>query len=258
MHPRSVLVTGASRGIGLEFIKQIAAIKNGPVHVFAACRNPDAAGDLQSVIKAHPQVHPIHLDVEDDASISSAVEKVQSILKTTDDGLTLLINNAGICEKQGTGFGVPGAERAVFQRHLNINSIGPVMVTQAFLPLLKKASSMSNSAKMGAHKAAIVNISSGLGSIGNNTLGSKAIPNIAYRMSKTALNQLGKTLSVDLKNDGILVASFCPGWVQTDMGGAQAAVKVNDSVSALLTTIEKLTDEHSGGYFMRTGETIPF
>uniref|UniRef100_A0A914UNX7 Uncharacterized protein n=1 Tax=Plectus sambesii TaxID=2011161 RepID=A0A914UNX7_9BILA len=258
MHPRSVLVTGASRGIGLELIRQLAAIKDGPVHVFAACRNPDAAEDLQTVIKDHPQVHPIRLDVEDDASILSAVEKVQSILKTTDDGLTLLVNNAGISEQQGTGFSVPGAERAVFQRHLDVNSIGPVMVTQAFLPLLKKASAMSNSAKMGAHKAAIVNISSGLGSIGNNTTGSQMVKNVAYRMSKSALNQLTKNLAVDLKNDGILAVAFCPGWVQTDMGGPHAHLKVNDSVSALITTIEKLTDEHTGGYFQHTGETIPY
>jgi NAD(P)-dependent dehydrogenase (short-subunit alcohol dehydrogenase family) len=88
------------------------------------------------VIKNHSQVHPVQMDVEDDASILSAAEKVQSILKSTDDGLNLLINNAGICDKQGTGFTVPGAERAVFQRHLNVNSTGVVMVTQVLSTII--------------------------------------------------------------------------------------------------------------------------
>uniref|UniRef100_A0A914VKK8 C-factor n=1 Tax=Plectus sambesii TaxID=2011161 RepID=A0A914VKK8_9BILA len=258
MHPRSVLVTGASRGIGLEMVRQLAAIQDGPVHIFAACRNPDAAEDLQILTKDYPQVHPVYLDVENDESIWSAADQIQAILKPTDEGLNLLINNAGICDKEGSGFSVPGAERGVFLHHLNVNSVGPVLVTQAFLPLLQKAAAISNSGKMGAHKAAIINISSILGSIAENALGSKLIPNIAYRMSKTALNQLTKTLAVDMKPDGILVASFCPGWVQTDMGGPQADLKVNESVSALLNSIEKLSDEHTGDYFHHNGETISY
>uniref|UniRef100_A0A914UPB1 Uncharacterized protein n=1 Tax=Plectus sambesii TaxID=2011161 RepID=A0A914UPB1_9BILA len=255
-HPRTVLVTGASRGIGLELVKQLAALENGPVHIFAACRTPDSASALQEIAKAHVQVHLVKLDTLDDGTISSAVSEVTTILKSTDDGLNLLINNAGIFEKEGGS--CPGGERASFQRHFDVNSTGVAMVTQAFLPLLTKASSMSNSAKMGAHKAAIVNISSGGGSIGDNTTGSSVFNNVAYRMSKAAVNQLTKTLSIDLEKDGILVVSFCPGWVQTDMGGAQAALTPEESISALLTTTFQLTNEHSGGYFRRTGETIPY
>uniref|UniRef100_A0A914VK13 Oxidoreductase n=1 Tax=Plectus sambesii TaxID=2011161 RepID=A0A914VK13_9BILA len=253
-HPRTVLVTGASRGIGLELVKQLAALENGPVHIFAACRNPDAATDLQSVAKAHSTVHVVTLDAEDDNSIDSAVKEVQSVLK--DEGLNLLVNNAGILEREGVS--IPCAKRDVYQRHFNVNATGPVMITQAFLPLLQKASSASNSANLGIHKAAVVNISSMLGSIAENTGIEKIVDHTAYRMTKTALNQLTKTLSIDLAKDGILVVSFCPGWVQTDMGGSQAMLKVNDSVSALLDSFSKLSKEHTGGFFAHTGQPIKY
>jgi len=254
--PQTVLVTGASRGIGLEIVRQYAKLENGPKYIFAAARKPNEAKDLQTLKTDHSSsVHLIELDVEDDNSIKSAYESVCKILPK-DTGLNVLINNAGIMDKEGSGF--PDAERKAYQYHMNVNITGAVMVTQTFLPLLKLAAQSSNSAESGVHKAAIIHLSSGLGSIGNNTTGTKMCKNLPYRLTKAALNQFSKTLAIDLADTGIIAVSFCPGWVQTDMGGPNAHQKVHESVETLLTTMHKLDKSNSGAYLQHTGETLPY
>uniref|UniRef100_A0A1I7XA58 C-factor n=1 Tax=Heterorhabditis bacteriophora TaxID=37862 RepID=A0A1I7XA58_HETBA len=109
-----------------------------------------------------------------------------------------------------------------------------------------------------AHHVAIVNISSMWASISKNSEGSGDRGTLAYKMSKAALNQMGKTMAVDLLRDNIIVAQFCPGWVQTEMGGESAAITVDESASALVNSISKLNIEHSGGYFNRHLNIIPF
>jgi len=199
-------------------------------------------------------VHLIELDVEDDKSIASAYASVCKILPK-DSGLNLLINNAG-ARNYDEGSGFPGGERKAYQWHFNVNITGAVMVSQAFLPLVKLAAQTSNSSECGVHKSAIVNISSGMGSIGNNTSGTKMGNCLPYRLSKAALNQFSKTLSIDLADDGIIAVSFCPGWVQTDMGGPNANYTVTDAVEKLLATMHKLRKEDSGAFLQHTGAKL--
>ncbi|KAK6028769.1 hypothetical protein OSTOST_05142 [Ostertagia ostertagi] len=144
---------------------------------------------------------------------------------------------------------------------INVNVLGTAIVSQTFLPLLRKASSHGTGDHMGIDRAAIVNISSWWASIKGNEDGSGELGSLAYRISKSALNQLGKTMAVDLESDKILVAQFCPGWVQTDMGnmgGKVAAITVEESTSALVKSMSKLTKEHNGGYFDRRLSVIPY
>uniref|UniRef100_A0A0M3HR06 NAD(P)-binding protein n=1 Tax=Ascaris lumbricoides TaxID=6252 RepID=A0A0M3HR06_ASCLU len=131
---------------------------------------------------------------------------------------------------------------------LDVNSDKSILDAkkQAFLPLLKMASKECISDEWGVHRAAIINISSELGSIESNNTGSKLIRSIPYTLSKAALNQLTKTLSVDLAEDSILVVSVCPGWVRTDMGGPEASLTVEQSTKTQIQTALSLRKEHSG------------
>ena len=125
-----------------------------------------------------------------------------------------------------------------------INTIGPLFLAKAMLPLLKKASTTNAGLPMGTSKAAIVMISSGLGSITENSSGGL----YAYRASKVALNMAMKNLHLELKNDNILVISMCPGWVQTDMGGQGASITPETCCSRMLKTFESLTQKDSGKF----------
>jgi len=232
--------------------------------IFAACRNPEKAEELQAMAKTDPRIHPMQLDVECDKSIKSAFTEVSKILENANLGLNLLINNAGIGER-GEGVGMPNGQREAYLHCFNVNSVAPMLVCQTFLPLLKRAAQMDDKLEFGVHRAAIVNISSGLGSIGENNTGSKIVTNIAYRLSKTALNQLTKTMAIDLESDGILVMAFCPGLVKTDMAAARhdsrtydSAITTDESTQAMILTILNLKKENSGAYMRRNGDIIPF
>ncbi|EYC26371.1 hypothetical protein Y032_0010g1121 [Ancylostoma ceylanicum] len=182
-----------------------------------------------------------------------------------DRGLTILLNNAGILVNYKTNqepkradliknFDVNVASVAVITQPLRINFHAP----QVFLPLLRKAAAQVSTDELSSSRAAIVNISSGLGSISGNVWGSSPRGFLAYSTSKSALNSLMKSISIDLKPDHILVAMFCPGWVQTDMGGEGAQITLEESMEDLVPSIYKLSKEHHGGYFNRDLTTIPF
>jgi len=233
----------------------LAIRPNGNLLIFAAVRSPDSADALKSLANSpHPSpVHIIRLDAADDKSIAAAVENVQSKL-AADAGLDVLVNNAGILEQPGSGATFPSAKRDAYQRHFDVNATSPVLITQAFLPLLKKAAKHSP-----ATSATVINISSTLGSIGDKTIaGSSMLNCYAYRMTKSALNQFTKTAAIDLAAAGINVVSFCPGWVQTELGGAHAPLKVEESVADLLATFDTIGKQHSGAFLNRFGDTIPF
>ncbi|KHJ77545.1 hypothetical protein OESDEN_22835 [Oesophagostomum dentatum] len=144
---------------------------------------------------------------------------------------------------------------------LNVNIVGTAIISQTFLPLLKKAAAHGSGDHWGADRAAIVNISSFWASISGNEDGSGVLGSLAYKISKSGVNQLGKTMSIDLADDKILVAQFCPGWVQTEMGnmgGRTAAITVEESASALVDSISKLQKQHNGGYYDRHLKVIPY
>ncbi|CAJ0564714.1 unnamed protein product, partial [Mesorhabditis spiculigera] len=247
-HPTSVLITGANRGIGLGLTKEYLKL-DAVKHIFATARNPDKAEGLTQI--RDPRLKVLRMDVQDVASIKAVYEQVSRVVG--DSGLNLLINNAGIW----TNYVVAAEpDPAALLNILHTNAASPLIVSQIFLPLIRK--SVAHGGEWGAQRGAIINISSGMGSIGENTSGSGANHSIAYRMSKAALNQMMKTLAVDLKKEGILLAAFCPGWVQTDMGGKNAATTVDDSAEALVKTIGSFDEQHTGGYFRRHGDKIEF
>ncbi|VDM37268.1 unnamed protein product [Toxocara canis] len=254
LSPLSVLITGANRGIGLGLVKQWATVA-GVKHIFACARKPDAAEELNELSRKDGRIHCIKLDVNSDKSIADAKKKVDLMLDEG-VGLNVLINNAGCLISEGGT--LENADRSVYLQHFDTNVVSIVKVIEAFLPLLRMASKNCMSDEWGVHRATIINISSGLGSIQANESGSKLVKSIPYRLSKAALNQLTKTLAIDLANDAILIVSMCPGWVKTDMGGSDATLSVEDSTKAQLQTSLSLRKEHSGLFLRHDGTKLNY
>jgi len=246
MLSRSILITGTDRGIGLELVKQLA--KQNPGVIVATCLDP-LSPDLQLLSEEHDCIRVLKLDVTDYDKYDSIVAEVSEIVG--EDGLNLLINNAGVAvRRSGLEYTTPENMRVNFE----INTIAPLLITKACLPLLKKASEKNNQEALGCKRAAVINITSELGSLSQNTTGSY----YAYRGSKAALNMFTKSLSIDLASDKILVTGVHPGWVQTDMGGPRAPVKVEESVDNIIKVMATLNESHSGLSVSFDGSIIPF
>jgi len=220
-----VLITGANRGIGLEFARQLAARGE---RVFATARDVGRATELRDLAKEHgdERVTIVPLDVDSADAIRAAADTVRKQV----DGLDLLINNAGIYAARVGKDGQP-AERLGdlnFDDALKVirtNAVAPVMLTQALLPLLKKG-----------EQPKVVSITSGYGSVADNT----GFP-YYYAASKAALNQFMRSLAGDAAAKGIITVVMSPGWVQTDMGGAGAPITPEKSVAGMLKVIDSLT-----------------
>ncbi|HVE02913.1 MAG TPA: SDR family oxidoreductase [Rhizomicrobium sp.] len=224
----TVLITGANRGIGLEFAKQYA--EEG-ADVIACCRAPDKANALQALAKAKG-IEVLPLDVTEPKSVEA--------LKATLDGrpIDVLINNAGV--------GGPRHEPknsidfAGWVGTFKTNSIAPMLVAQA----------LHDNLTAGKLKK-LITITSMMGSISGHGGGA-----YAYRASKAAVNSVMHGLSKEWAKDGIVVGIFHPGWVKTDMGGASAPVTPKDSVTGLRAQIAKLSKANSGAYRDYTGQEI--
>jgi NAD(P)-dependent dehydrogenase (short-subunit alcohol dehydrogenase family) len=189
---RIILITGATRGIGRELASQLAA--NGDT-VLLSGRNLDAATKAAAEIGGN--VHPIQLDTADQASVEAAAKKIEA-----DFGhLDVLVNNVGGIFDYAQQ--ASNADLSVVQQALEINLFSAWRVTQAILPVLRKAQG-----------ARIVNVSSERGSIEQMAAG---VP--AYAVSKAALNALTRNLAAELADAGITVNAACPGWTATDLGG---------------------------------------
>jgi len=223
---REVLLTGANRGIGLEFARQLAARGD---RVVATCRNPSAADALAAL-----DVQVETLDVADAASVAS----IGTLY--ADRPLDLLINNAGV----GVGHRPLGElDYQEMESFYRTNAIGPLMLAETLLPALRRG-----------EERTIASLTSRVGSIHDNTSGGS----YAYRASKAALNAITKSLSIDLGEEGFTCVVLHPGWVQTDMGGANAPLPTDQSVAGMLNVIEGLGQEDSGGFFDYTGEPLPW
>lgn len=229
----TVLITGANRGLGLEFARQYA---DEGWKVYAACRRPDDARELDRLAAASGgHVAVIALDVTDAASLRTAAAELAGI------PIDLLVNNAGVGSPKGQKLG--SLDYAAWQRVLDTNTLGPMRVTEAFL---------GNVEKSGQKK--IVTITSGMGSIEDNGSGGS----YAYRSSKAAVNMVVKSLSIDLAARGITCIVMNPGWVRTDMGGPGGQLSPEQSIAAMRKVIAGLTPADSGKFFNHDGRQYPW
>ncbi|KAJ8043695.1 hypothetical protein HOLleu_10900 [Holothuria leucospilota] len=247
----SILITGANRGIGLEFVRQLASNKEGKwKYIFAACRNPDKAEDYSVTLFCHFFYFLMFSDVTSDATIETAVKQVSSVVG--DNGLNVVINNAGIIGGRERN-SLDKLSRKGLLEVFDVNAAGALMVVQKFLPVLKQGAAASKTSGFSFYRGGIYNITSGVGSIADNTSGGT----YAYRASKVALNMMTKSLSVDLKADNILAIALVPGWVQTDMGGSKAKLTVEDCVSMLLKVMDNAGEKENGEAVNYRGEIFP-
>ncbi|KAE9417535.1 hypothetical protein Angca_006818, partial [Angiostrongylus cantonensis] len=250
--PASVLITGADRGIGLGLVMEFLKVPSVKL-VIAGALSPDTAKGLHAITDSRLTI--LKMDVSCDRSIKEAYAEVQKLVGEA--GLNVLLNNAAIFPPY---FTTGAIDRQTLLDCLNVNTIGAAVTSQTFLPLLRKASSRDTGDHFSVDRAAIINISSFYGSVGKNEDGCCELGSLAYKISKSGLNQLGKTMAIDLAEDKILVAQLCPGWVQTEMGnkcGRIGQLTVGESASALVGSMSKLQKRHSGGFFNRHLEVIP-
>lgn len=223
---QEALVTGANRGIGLEYARQL---KERGYRVTGTARDPDSADELRAL-----DIEILPLDVTDPDSVDALAEA------TSGRPLDLLVNNAGIGVR-GEPLGRLEYDKMV--RYFDTNTLGPLRLAEAMLPRLRAGS-----------RKVIANMTSRMGSIEDNGSGGS----YAYRASKAALNMVNRSLAVDLRDDGIIAVVLHPGWVRTRMGGSSARIDPEESVGGLLDVIEGLGPEDSGEFFDYTGERLPW
>lgn len=230
---QTVLITGANRGLGLEFCRQYAAAGD---QVIAACRQPDRAEQLQALAGQYPHIQVEALDVADLKQIEALAAKL------ADRKIDVLINNAGVYgDQSGCGFGK--LDYQAWANTLAINVMAPVKMAECFLPQLKRSS-----------KPLIASVSSLMGSMTDNTSGGS----ILYRSSKAGLNAALKSLSIDLRASGIGVLILHPGWVRTDMGGPNGLIDVEESVSGMRRVIDDFSLADTGRFVKYDGSALPW
>jgi NAD(P)-dependent dehydrogenase (short-subunit alcohol dehydrogenase family) len=222
----TVLVTGANRGIGLEYARQLSA---KGYTVIGTARAPERAEELAAVADQVEQ-----LDVADPASVAALAERLDGV------AIDILINNAGIFDRRDET--IDKVDFDVMAQTFAVNTMGPLRVTQALMPNLRAGD-----------RKVVIGMSSGLGSIETST-GRW----YSYRSSKSALNSINKVLSQELADEGFIFTVLHPGWVQTDMGGSSATYTPQESVAGLVKVIEGLGPEDNGGFYDFQGQPIPW
>jgi NAD(P)-dependent dehydrogenase (short-subunit alcohol dehydrogenase family) len=229
---QTALITGANRGIGLEFCRQYAA---DGWRVLACSRYPEKSDVLNKLAAQYPELIKIHaLDVADHVQI----ERLAQVLG--DESIDLLINNAGIYpDPDKSGFG--HTNYAEWVQAFRTNTMAPLKMAETFTTQIARS-----------QQKTIVNITSKMGSIADNSGGGSYL----YRSSKAALNMVVKSLAIDLKPLGIIAVVFHPGWVKTDMGGANALISAEQSVSGMRQVIDGLAIADSGKFFGYDGQVI--
>ena len=223
-----VLITGANRGIGLEFTQQYA--QDG-WNVLACYRDPQHASALQALAKTYANIRILHLDVADFAQIDALA------LQLKNEKIDVLINNAGVYPESSLG----DADTNAWLDAFKINSIAPLKMATAF------TTHIANS-----ELKKIATLSSKMGSMSDNTSGGSYI----YRSTKTAVNMVMKSLSIDVQPAGIAVVTLHPGWVLTDMGGSNALIDTKTSVAGLRKVIESLNLSNTGKFIAYDGKEI--
>jgi NAD(P)-dependent dehydrogenase (short-subunit alcohol dehydrogenase family) len=228
MAKSTVLITGANKGIGLEYARQYA---QAGWQVYACAREPLKASALQALVRDYPQVTVLTLDVSDFNAIQQLAKQLETVK------LDLLISNAGVYPDSQLGC----VDAQDWLRAFQINTMATYYLLEAFLPHLKRST-----------QAKVIAMTSKMGSIDDNGSGGEYI----YRSSKTALNMLVKSLSIDLRSAGIIVAALHPGWVRTEMGGPNGLIDVQTSVSGLRQVIAQLDLANTGRFIAYDGQSI--
>jgi len=225
---KTALITGANRGLGLEFVNQL---KERGYYVIGCCRQPDKAKELKLVADEIFQ-----LDVTNDTDIRALQ------LKLKDRPIDLLVNNAGITGEQGVTVG--NIERKNFSHVLDVNCVSAIIISDALL----------NNIKASEDKQMLV-ISSTMGSIADNDRGRS----YAYRTSKAALNCVMRSFAIDVKPFGVNIMLVHPGWVRTNIGGPNAIIQVEQSVEGMLAQMDAhMKTSHAETIRRFDGGTVPW
>ncbi|EDO41698.1 predicted protein [Nematostella vectensis] len=248
----NIFITGCNRGLGLEFVKQFLRSKNPPEHLIATCRSltAESASELKKLAAENQNLHLLELEVTDFQAIQRCAQQTREIVQ--DKGLHILMNNAGIVDPAGL---LDVTEEQMI-RVFKANTVAPLQIVQAFLPLLKqggKTASFQDQAPK-FPKALIVQMSSKIASIQDNGTGGL----YPYRASKSSLNIISKSMSVDLKGDGISVVMLHPGWVQTDMGGPNALTATEESVAGMMSVLANFDKSKNGMFIDFRGNIVPW
>jgi len=225
----TVLITGTNKGLGLEFVKQFAT---EGYQVIACTRKINKKDELHQLQEKFKTISICKLDI---ANFSS-IDQFAKLFKKPID---ILINNAGVYPDSS----IDHVDYKAWLDAFKINTLAAFKMTKAFLPHLKKG-----------RLKKIASLTSKMGSIDDNSGGGEYI----YRSSKTALNMVMKSLSIDLKPFDLSVITLHPGWVRTDMGGPNGLIDVDESVAGMKRQIDKLTIRTTGQFIAYDGKKIPW
>jgi NAD(P)-dependent dehydrogenase (short-subunit alcohol dehydrogenase family) len=228
------LVTGGNKGIGFAIAEQLA---QAGVQTILGARDEDKGKQALEALrkKGLQNVAFVQLDVTDAQDIQHTVDT----LSNRYGHLDILVNNAGILPDEDSEARGIEVDPDTMQKVFETNTLAPLRLTQALIPLIKKSES-----------GRIVNISSGLGALHDMDGGY-----LAYRVSKTALNAITRVLAAELQNSGVTVNAVCPGWVRTDMGGPNASRSPEESAAGIVPLLIDDAPGHTG-QFLRDGQPI--
>jgi NAD(P)-dependent dehydrogenase (short-subunit alcohol dehydrogenase family) len=221
----TTLVTGANRGIGLEFCRQL---KSRGDDVIAVCRS------------SSPDLDQLDIEVIEDVDVADPESVAQLASRLTGRPIDILINNAGVLRRDSLGTLAAESVSDIVDQ-FRTNSLGPILVTEALMPNLQKGS------KVGI-------VTSRMGSVTDNTSGGY----YGYRMSKAAVNIAGVSLARDLADRGIAVALLHPGYVRTDMTGQEGFIDPDEAARGLIQRLDELSMTSSGGFWHTNGEALPW
>lgn len=228
----SIIITGANRGLGLEFARQYA---EADWRTYACCRDPKKADDLNRLAKRYPNVSVHAMDVRDHRQIDTLAKSLSQ------EKLDIVLNGAGIVHHEGEGLGK--FDYDAWLDSFRVNTLATAKMAEAFATQVARG-----------EKKLFVAITSLMGSIEDNGSGGY----YPYRSSKAALNAVMKSLSVDLKPRGIGALILHPGWVKTDMGGPNAEITPQESVRDMRKVIDGFKLKNSGEFFDYTGKRLPW
>jgi len=230
---KTILITGANRGIGLELSREFA---NYGWQVLACCRDPQNAVELKELAaRAGGRIRCFALEVTDE-------EQIRELAKTlADEKIDILLNNAGVSGPEQQDFGPIDSE--TWLKTFHINSIAPMQMVSAFVEQVA-----------GSRRKVIATMGSQLGSLTENSMGGM----YAYRSAKAAVHMVMKNLAIDLHGRGITAVALHPGWVRTRMGGPQAPLTPRQSAADLFQVLTSLTIKDTGKLWAHNGQVIPW